>query len=137
MRVPRSIQVLTIFSTLTTFAACRGSGDKASAQSDSAAAAMAPAPVAAAPVAAPEAAPAPAPANVNVDVRWDSGPLDLAYRNAHVALEAQHAREIAKPSPSETPTQRARRQTTENQALEARYTAGKTAHSRTLPPAER
>jgi hypothetical protein len=125
MRIDRSLKFLTI---MVGVAAC-------SAPADSAPPAAAPA--AAAPVAdAPAAAPAPAPASptINVNLRWDSGPLDLAYQNERRAMEERHAREIAHPPAGETIVIRDRRIASENKTLEVRYERGKKEHTRSLPP---
>lgn len=123
MRVHRSIQILTI---VTTIAACSSPGQTADAT-----------PVAAAPAAAPTVEVAAAPDPVAVNVNWDSGPLDRAYHTERVALDARHAREVASPIVGESATLRVQRQANENQALELRYTQGKTAHARVMPPAAR
>ena len=125
MRVHRSIQILTM---LTTITACSSPGEAATAQPDAAPAAAEPAP----PVAA-----APAPVTIAINARWDSAPLDRAYRSERVDLDARHAREIARPSAGESVKIRVERQSNENQALERRYTKGKNSHARELPPAER
>ena len=126
MRVVRSVQFLTL---LATFTACSTPGAAADA-TPAAAADAAPAP-AAAPVAAPAADPAP---GVAVNVRWDSGPLDLAYRNEHTDLLARQKVEISHPRAGESAPQRDKRQATERSALEVRYTQGKASHARSLPP---
>ena len=125
MRIHRTIQFLTI---VATFTAC-------SSPANSAAAAV--------PDAAPAAdvpAPAPAPvaqAGVAVNLRWDSAPLDADYRRQRADLDALHVRERAAPRAGETTIQINTRQASESKALELRYTQGKTAHARTLPPDER
>ena len=125
MRVDRSVQFLTILATL---AACSSPGASSNAQPDAA-------PPAAAPVVA---APAPDPAPVvAVSPQWDSGPLDLAYQRERKDMDARHSREVASPRSGESSNQRDQRHQTESKALELRYTRGKTAHSRTMPPAER
>jgi hypothetical protein len=123
MRVHRSIQILTI---LTTITACSSPGEAATAQPAAAPAAAEPAPPA-----------APAPVTVAINARWDSGPLDRAYRSERADLDARHARETARPSAGESVKLRVQRQENEKQSLELRYTRGKGAHARTLPPAER
>lgn len=127
MHALRSTQLLSILATLV---ACSPAGGTTTGQPD---AAVAAAPVAA-PVAAPEAAPAPA---VGISLNWDSRPLDQEYRRERANLDAQHAREISVRVGSETDVQRTRRQASENQVLEVRYTRGKTAHAKTLPRPER
>ena len=125
MRLHRSMVFLTI---VTTLAACSSPGASANAQPDAA-------PPAAAPVAA---APAPDPAPiVDANVRWDSGPLDLAYRRERSDMDARHTREIAAPRSDETSNQRVQRHATESKTLELRYSRGKASHARTMPPAER
>ena|ERR1019366_7817407 len=128
MRVHRTVQILTI---LTALAACSSGSATPNGQPDATAAA---APVAAAPVAAPEPTPAP---GLAVNVRWDSGPLDLAYRHERDDMVARHAREIGDRRSTESADLRVRRQAAEKQTLELRYTRGKAAHSRTLPGPER
>ena len=125
MRVDRSVQFLTILATL---AACSSPGASSNAQPDAA-------PPAAAPVVAAPA-PEPAPA-VDINLRWDSGPLDLAYQRERKDMDARHSREVASPRSGESSNQRDQRHQTESKGLELRYTRGKTAHARTMPPAER
>ena len=127
MRVHRSVQILTI---LTTLVACSSGGGTANGQPDAAAAA----PPVAAPVAAPDPTPAP---SLAVNVQWDSGPLDLAYRRERSDMDARHIKEASDRRSSESADQRGRRQATEKQALELRYTRGKASHSRTLPGSDR
>jgi len=129
MRVDRSVQFLTILATL---AACSSPGASSNAQPDAA-------PPAAPPAAAPVvAAPAPEPAPVaDINQRWDSGPLDFAYQRERKDMDARHSREVASPRSGESSNQRDQRHQTESKGLELRYTRGKTAHSRTMPPAER
>ncbi len=126
MRVHRSIQILTVLTTITAITACSSPGEAATAQPDAAPAAAEPAPPAAA-----------APVTVAINARWDSGPLDRAYQSERADLDARHVRETARPSAGETVKVRVQRQANENQALEVRYTKGKSSHARTLPPAER
>jgi hypothetical protein len=71
-----------------------------------------------------------------ISVRWDSGPLDRDYARAHDEMIARHSREIASPRSDESSNQRDSRQASERQALEARYSRGKSAHSDKLPPSE-
>jgi hypothetical protein len=124
MRIDRSLKFLTI---MVGVAAC-------SAPADSAPPPAAAAPVADAPAAAPAAA-APAPSTtVNVNLRWDSGPLDLAYQNERRAMEERHSREVAHPPAGETIVVRDRRIADENKTLEVRYERGKKEHMRSLPP---
>jgi hypothetical protein len=123
MRINRSLTFLTI---VVAVAACSAPADTAQA-----------APPAAAPVAdAPAAAPAPAAESptISVNLRWDSGPLDLAYRNERRDLDERHARETAHPAAGETIVIRDRRVASENHALEVRYERGKKDHMRSLPP---
>jgi hypothetical protein len=122
MRVNRSMQFLTI---LATFTACG-----APAADATPAAAAEAAPVAAAPVPAPDPAPA-----AGVNVRWDSGPLDIAYRRERSDMDARFKVEIATPRAGESAAQRNTRQASESRALESRYTRGKADHARSLPPA--
>jgi hypothetical protein len=119
MRIDRSLKFLTI---MVGVAAC-------SAPADSAPPAAVAAPVADAP--APVAAESP---TVAVNLRWDSGPLDLAYRNERRDMDERHAREIAHPPAGETVVIRDRRVASENKALEARYEQGKRDHMKSLPP---
>ena len=120
MRVHRSVQILTI---LTTLVACSSPGGTSSGQPDSA---------------PPAAAPAPEPTpSASISVRWDSGPLDQAYRRERTDMDARHTREIATPRANESSNQRAQRQATEKQTLDHRYEKGKASHSRTLPAPER
>ena len=133
MRIPRTMQFLTI---VVTFAACSTPADSATNQPDAAPPVAAAAPVSAAPV---PAAPAPAPVAeaapvVSLNVKWDSGPLDLAYHRERVELDARHNRETASPRAGESASRRKERQASEDKALELRYTRGKDAHARTLPP---
>ncbi len=122
MRIDRSLKFLTI---MIGVAACSAPADSAP---PAAAAPVADAP---APVAAPAAAASP---TINVNLRWDSGPLDLAYRNERRDLDARHAQEIAHPPAGETIVIRDRRVASENKALEVRYERGKKDHLRSLPP---
>jgi hypothetical protein len=124
MRVHRSIQILTI---LTTITACSSPGEAATAQ---------PAAAEPAPPAAAEPAPSASP-TIAVNLRWDSAPLDRAYHSERADLDARHARETARPGADESAKVRVQRQENENQALERRYTRGKDSHARSLPPAER
>lgn len=123
MRVHRAIEFLTILATL---AACSSPGASANAQPEAAA----PAPVAS------EPAPAPAPV-VAVNLHWDSAPLDRAYRRARSALEARHKNEVEHPRSGESVSLRVQRHDEESKVLELRYSRGKEAHARTLPPDER
>jgi hypothetical protein len=122
MRIDRSVQFLTILATL---AACSSPGASSNAQPD--AAPPAAAPVVAAPV------PDPAPV-VAVSPQWDSGPLDLAYQRERKTMDERHSREVASPRAGESSNQRDNRHQTETKALELRYTRGKVAHARTMPP---
>lgn len=124
MRAQRSMQCLTI---VVMFAACSTPADSAASPPDAA-------PVAAAPAPAPAVEVAPV---VALDVKWDSGPLDLAYRHERADLDARHTREIAAPRAGESAARRNERQASESKALELRYTRGKASHARELPPAER
>jgi hypothetical protein len=122
MRVNRTMQFLTI---VVTFAACSTPADSAATPPD--AAPVAAAPVAAAPVV--EQAPV-----VALNVRWDSGPIDLAYRHEHDDLVARHSREMVTLRAGETAASRRDRQESENKTLELRYKRGKESHARVLPP---
>ncbi|MFI5246880.1 MAG: hypothetical protein ACHQQR_16730, partial [Gemmatimonadales bacterium] len=122
MRLHRSMVFLTI---ATTLAACSSPGASANAQPDAA-------PPAAAPVAAAPA-PDPGPA-VAINVRWDSGPLDLAYRRERSDMDARHVREVAAPRSGETSIQLGARHAAESKTLELRYSRGKSSHARTMPP---
>lgn len=128
MRVNRTMQFLTI---VVISAACSKPADSSATPPDSTATTAAPA---ATPAAAPvvEAAP-----SIAMSVKWDSRPLDLAYRRAHDDMEARHKREIVSPRTDETAARRDERQASETKALELRYQRGKDAHSRTLPPTDR
>jgi len=127
MRATRHLQFLTV---VLTFAACSTPADSAATTADAAP----PVAAAAAPVAAPTAAPAPV---VELSVHWDSGPLDLAYHRERVDLDARHSREVATPRADESAAHRRDRQASEDKTLELRYTRGKKAHARSLPPQER
>ena len=74
---------------------------------------------------------------VVVVAEWDSGPLDRDYNRAHSDMVARHNREIATPRSDESADVRNQRQASERQDLELRYTRGKSAHSKVLPPPER
>jgi hypothetical protein len=119
MRIDRSLKFLTI---MVGVAACSAPADSAP---------PAAAPVADAPAPAPVVAAAPA---VAVDLRWDSAPLDRAYRNERRDMDERHARETSNPRAGETIVIRDRRVANENKALEVRYERGKKEHMRSLPP---
>ena len=123
MRIRHSIYLLTI---LATVAACSSPANQADAAP--AVAAVAPAPAA---VVAADPAPTAA-----ISLTWDSAPLDLAYHRERNDMEARHTRELAHPRAGESATQRTRRHEAETKNLEVRYTRGKTAHARTMPPNE-
>jgi len=128
MRAHRPIQFLSIAAVL---AACSPAAGSTTGQPDAA-------PVAAAPVAAPIAAPEPSPATgLALNVNWDSRPLDIEYRRERADLDARHAHEITVKIATESAAQRTRRQESENQVLELRYTRGKASHARSLPGQER
>jgi hypothetical protein len=122
MRVNRTMQFLTI---VVTFAACSTPADSAAPPAD--AAPVAAAPAAAAPVV--EQTPV-----VALNVRWDSGPIDLAYRREHDDMVARHSREMVTLRAGETASSRRERQASEDKTLELRYKRGKDAHARVLPP---
>jgi hypothetical protein len=72
-----------------------------------------------------------------ISVRWDSGPLDRDYARARDEMVVRHNQEIASPRSDESSNQRDSRHASERQALEVRYSRGKSAHSDKLPPSER
>jgi len=110
MRVQRTVQVLTILTTLATFAACASYGREQE---------------------------RPAQGTTVAVVQWDSGPLDRQYASERTTMDNRHQQEIANPRADESSDQRVQRHASENQDLERRYTAGKASHAQSLPPSDR
>ena len=110
MRFQRSVQMLTVLTTLATLAACASYGREQRADPQVTTVAVA---------------------------GWDSGPLDRDYARERTTMDNRHQQEIANPRNDESSDQRIQRHATENQDLEARYTAGKASHSQSLPPSEK
>ena len=110
MRLQRSVQMLAVLGTLAALAACASYGRE----------------------------PRNDPQVTTVAVaQWDSGPLDRDYARERTTMDNRHQQEIASPRNDESSDQRVQRHATENQNLEARYTAGKAAHAQSLPPSEK
>lgn len=112
MRVQRSLQLVTILTTLATVAACGSYGGGPRDHAD------------------PNY-------SSSVAVSWDSGPLDQDYHRQRVDMDARHNQEVASPRSDESSDQRVQRQAHENSDLEARYTQGKASHAQSVPPADR
>jgi hypothetical protein len=107
MRVQRSMQMVAVFATLATIAACSSYGRGTRNQPD--------------------------PNYSSTTVVWDSGPLDQAYSHERTDMDARHSQEVANPRSGESSDQRVQRQTAEKQDLDQRYAQGKASHSKTLP----
>jgi hypothetical protein len=110
MRIQRSVQVLAILTTVATLAACASYGREPRSDPQVTTVAVA---------------------------QWDSGPLDREYAHERTTMDNRHQQEIANPRNDESSDQRVQRHATENQDLEARYTAGKASHSQALPPSDK
>ena len=108
MRIQRSVQMLAVLGTLAAIAACASYGRE------------------------PRSDP-----QVVTVAQWDSGPLDRDYARERTTMDNRHQQEVANPRNDESSDQRVQRHATENQDLEARYTAGKASHAQTLPPSDR
>jgi uncharacterized lipoprotein YajG len=129
MRAHHSLKLLSILAAVAaTAAACSAPAESATAQPEAAA------PAAAAPAPAAVATPEPAAPCVSINVRWDSGPLDLAYRRERENLDALHARQRASLRAGESSVELTQRQSGESRALEIRYSQGKKDHLRGMPP---
>ena len=110
MRLQRSVQMLAVLGTLAAIAACASYGRE----------------------------PRQDPQVTTVAVAsWDSGPLDRDYASQRTTMDNRHQQEIANPRNDESSDQRVQRHATENQDLEARYTAWKASHAQMLPPSEK
>jgi hypothetical protein len=107
MRARRSVQLLAVFTSLATFAACNSYGRGRD------------------------------PNGAIVTVQWDSGPLDRAYHSERSAMDTRHQDETAHPRADESSDQRGQRQTNEDKDLERRYAQGKASHSDRLPSGDR
>jgi hypothetical protein len=112
MRLPRSVQILTVLTALGTLAACGSMGRGPRNDRD------------------------PNYSSTTVAVVWDSGPLDRAYQGERSNMDTRHNQEIASPRADESADQRVQRQETENKDLETRYAQGKASHSNSLPPSD-
>jgi len=109
MRIQRSLQLLTVLTTLAALGACASYGREQQRDPQVTAVAVAP---------------------------WDSGPLDRDYARERTSMDNRHQQEMTSPRSDESSDQRAQRQTTENQDLQRRYEAGKVNHSQSLPPSD-
>jgi predicted small lipoprotein YifL len=107
MRIHRSIQALTLVTTVAALTACGSMGGRH--QPDDTVVAV---------------------------QQWDSGPLDRSYQGQKTDMDARHQQEIANPRAGESPDQAKQRQTAESKDLDARYAQGKASHSQTMPAAE-
>jgi hypothetical protein len=107
MRIERSLQVLTVLTTLATVAACSTYGRGGMHQQAS-------------------------PGDVSVAV-WDSGPIDQDYQHQRSDLDKRHDQEVANPRAGESADQMKQRQATESKDLDTRYAAGKASHAAKVP----
>ncbi len=107
MRVPRSVQVLTLLTSLATLAGCSSYGGHARSEPD--------------------------PSYSTTVVAWDSGPLDQDYHRQRSEMDARHSQEVANPRADESSDQRVQRHAHENDDLAQRYAQGKAAHAQTVP----
>ncbi len=105
----RSLQILTVLTTLATVVACGtyGRGVKS-----------------------------PSPEYASTTVVWDSGPIDRDYNSQRTELDARHTQEIANPRAGESSDQMKDRQGAESKDLDARYAAGKASHSDSVPASD-
>jgi hypothetical protein len=108
MRIHRSMQALTLVTTVAALTACGSMGGRHQPEGNDAV----------------------------VAVQWDSGPLDRSYQGEKTDMDARHQQEIANPRAGESSDQAKQRQTAESQDLEHRYAQGKASHAQTLPPAD-
>jgi hypothetical protein len=109
MRIQRSLQLLTVLTTLVALGACASYGREQQVDPQGTTVAVA---------------------------QWDSGPLDRDYARERTSMDNRHQQEIASPRADESSDQRSQRQTSENQDLQRRYEAGKVNHSQSLPPSD-
>jgi hypothetical protein len=110
MRIQRSVQLLTVLTTLAALGACASYGREQ--QSDPQVTTVA-------------------------DARWDSGPLDRDYARERTSMDNRHQQEIDTPRADESSDQRVQRHASENDDLQRRYESGKVHHTQTLPPSDR
>lgn len=110
MRIQRSVQMLTVLTTLATVAACASYGTRGDPDPQ---------------------------VNTVAVAQWDSGPLDRDYARQRTTMDNRHQQEIAVPRNDESSDQRVQRHATENKDLEDRYSAGKASHAQALPPSEK
>lgn len=108
MRSPRSVQLLTVFATLATLAACgtmgrRGVDNQPRADYSS------------------------------TVVVWDSRPLDQDYQRQRTDMDARHAQEVSAPRDNESGDRMRERQTSESKDLDNRYAQGKASHAKSVP----
>lgn len=111
MRMPRSVQILTVLTTLATVAACSRYGRGYTGE------------------------PGPDYSSA-VAVGWDSGPLDQDYQRQRADMDARHAQEIANPRAGESSDQMKARQSAESKDLDTRYAAGKASHAKSVPASD-
>jgi hypothetical protein len=108
MRIHRSMQALTLVTTVAALTACGSMGGRHQPEGNDAV----------------------------VAVQWDSGPLDRSYQGERTQMDARHQQEIANPRAGESSDQAKQRQSAESQDLDKRYAQGKASHAQTLPPSD-
>ena len=108
MRIPRSMQALTLVTAAAALTACSSMGGRHQPESN----------------------------DTVVAAQWDSGPLDRSYQGEKTDLDARHQQEINNPRAGESQDQAKQRQSAESQDLERRYAQGKASHAQTLPPSD-
>jgi hypothetical protein len=111
MRMQRSVQILTVLTTLAIAAACSsyGRGYNGEPRPDY---------------------------SSTVAVAWDSGPLDQDYQHQRADMDARHNQEIASPQAGESSDQLKARQAAESKDLDTRYAAGKASHAESVPASD-
>jgi predicted small lipoprotein YifL len=107
MRIHRSIQALTLITTVAALTACGSMGGRHQPTDNSV-----------------------------VAVQWDSGPLDRSYQGQKTDMDARHQQEIANPRAGESSDQAKQRQTAESKDLDNRYAQGKASHAQSMPAAD-
>ena len=108
MRIHRSMQALTLVTTVAALTACGSMGGRHQPDGN----------------------------DTVVAAQWDSGPLDRAYQGERTDMDARHKQEIDNPRAGESSDQAKQRQTSESQDLDHRYAQGKASHSQSMPASD-
>ena len=103
MRIHRSIQALTLVTTVAALTACGSMGGRHQ------------------------------PDDTVAVAQWDSGPLDRSYQGQKTDMDTRHQQEVANPRAGESSDQAKQRQTAESKDLDDRYAQGKASHAQTMP----